>query len=568
MKITKVLLSTLLALLVLSGFYFLTLLGPRQIDEAQFGALDPINEGMQMLKESERLELEFEKSMAAGAMSEEIMEKLRRAITLQERYIDRAHTMNRAPAERLMKLQTRLQNIESEPMNESVEAIAKKAFEAESSEKYDLARELFKEAYDLQSKINADYPLSKHNNIRRRVEYDRKVKMLEARPTYLLSVKYEEAAIKAREKGDVLEAKKMFEKTLETISVLHSTYPSSVYTDFARLMKIESDMQSLQSGGLAEKMEAYLQTAKEAKEKGDYMLASEAYADALECQKNINKLYPKSALVSEEKVKELNLKKIEAYSWKFAEEIKKQDANILKLLRAGDITSAIDNTSNLIRKVEYFTKNFAQSKLLPDDILMRLRYIDFMSRNISKVQDMAKSKLIAFDAKNPNRKMLKTEVSQEFYSLVMQENPSRFLDDNKRPVDSITLEEALRFTQRLSWLLGYDVKLPNEKDYRAVIGSLRYVDLSEISWNNLNSGGKTHAVATKKPNDKGFFDLLGNVSEFVGESVSTEFDGVKIIGGSIQTSLDAMSEIPFQDFDPRQRNRTVGFRIVVDFSSK
>ncbi len=566
MKITSAFFYTLLAILVLGGFYFLTLLGPKQVDESKFDDIDPVQEGMQLLKESERLELEFEKAYQAGTITEESVEKLRDAITLQERYIDRAHTMNRAPAERLMKLQTRLQNIESKSLNELVESLAAKAYSAEDSKDYDIARNLFKEAYDMQSKINADFPLSKYKNIGRRVEYDRKVKMLEARPTYLLSVKYEEAAIKARKEGNALKAKELFEKTLETISILHSTYPSSVYTDFARLMKIETDLQSLQSGGLAEKIQSYLKTAEDAKSKGDYMLAAEAYSDALECQKNINKLYPKSLLVSEDKVKELTHKKVEAYSWNFAEEIKTQDANIVKYLREGDFSSAAGIASNLIRKVEYFSKNFVQSKLLPDDILMRLRYIDFMARNIKNVQDSIKSSLVQLENNNADRKMSKTELTQGLYSLVMQENPSRFAGDEKCPVDSVTLEEAMRFAQRVSWLMGYKVTLPTEKDYRAAIGSLRYVDLSEISWNNMNSGGKTHPVATKKPNDKGFYDLLGNVSEFVGESVNSESDSVKIIGGGIQTSLDAMTEVPFQNFDPKQRNRTVGFRIVVDFS--
>ena len=159
--------------------------------------------------------------------------------------------------------------------------------------------------------------------------------------------------------------------------------------------------------------------------------------------------------------------------------------------------------------------------------------------------------------------MFKTEVSQELYALVMQENPSRYADNKLRPVDSITLEDAIRFCQRVSWLMGRKVDLPTLQDYHKVIGSLRYVDLNEISWNNMNSGGMTQPVATKKPNDKGYFDLLGNVAEFVNPDSPTA-EVVKIIGGGAQTSVDAMTEIPLKNFDPKQRNRMVGFRIVVE----
>ena len=562
MNILKAFFFTLLAALVLGGFYFLTLLGPGKVEEVKFKDIDLVGESERLLKESERLELEFEQAATANALSQQAIEKLRDAIVLQEQYIDRALTTGRAPAERLMKLQTRLQNVESAPINEAINDIEKRAVQAEDKNEIDLARDLFKEAYDLQSKINAEYPLSKYNNIGRRVTFDRKVKMLEAQPAYMKSVELEKAAIKAKEAGDMLKAKELYEKTLDAISNLHASFPSSVYTDFSRLMQIEAELQSLKSGGLAEKIDNLLKTAEQAEAKGEYLTASEAYSDAAECQRNINKLYPKSKLVSEEKARAYELKKIETYSWKFAQEIKVQNESLMKYLQTGDITPIPEITANLIRKAEHFVKNFPQSKLLSDDILMRLRYIDFMVKDISKIQKMIYGSLNKIEGLQ-NRKMLKTEVSQELYALVMQENPSRYADNKLRPVDSITLEDAIRFCQRVSWLMGRKVDLPTLQDYRMVIGSLRYVDLNEISWNNMNSGGMTQPVATKKPNDKGYFDLLGNVAEFVNPDSPTA-EIVKIIGGGAQTSVDAMTEIPLKNFDPKQRNRMVGFRIVVE----
>ena len=540
----------------------MTLLGPGKVEEVKFKDIDLVGESERLLKESERLELEFEQAATANALSQQAIEKLRDAIVLQEQYIDRALTTGRAPAERLMKLQTRLQNVESAPINEAINDIEKRAVQAEDKNEIDLARDLFKEAYDLQSKINAEYPLSKYNNIGRRVTFDRKVKMLEAQPAYMKSVELEKAAIKAKEAGDMLKAKELYEKTLDAISNLHASFPSSVYTDFSRLMQIEAELQSLKSGGLAEKIDNLLKTAEQAEAKGEYLTASEAYSDAAECQRNINKLYPKSKLVSEEKARAYELKKIETYSWKFAQEIKVQNESLMKYLQTGDITPIPEITANLIRKAEHFVKNFPQSKLLSDDILMRLRYIDFMVKDISKIQKMIYGSLNKIEGLQ-NRKMLKTEVSQELYALVMQENPSRYADNKLRPVDSITLEDAIRFCQRVSWLMGRKVDLPTLQDYRMVIGSLRYVDLNEISWNNMNSGGMTQPVATKKPNDKGYFDLLGNVAEFVNPDSPTA-EIVKIIGGGAQTSVDAMTEIPLKNFDPKQRNRMVGFRIVVE----
>ena len=90
---------------------------------------------------------------------------------------------------------------------------------------------------------------------------------------------------------------------------------------------------------------------------------------------------------------------------------------------------------------------------------------------------------------------------------------------------------------------------------------LRYADIGEISWNYFNSSGTTHPIATKKPNDRGFYDLLGNVAEYLAQP--SDADSARVIGGNAQTAPDAIKDIPVSDFDPKQRNRMVGFRIVV-----
>lgn len=566
MSVLKYIWFLLLAALVLGGFYIMALLGPSAAVDYTESYIDPTLEGDQLLKESEKYEKQFEQASVASTMSEEVVGLLRKSIELQERYIDKAKTLGREPADRLMSLRTRLHNIESAPIAETIESLEKNAAKAEEDGKFEDSIKLYRQAYDLQSKINTDYPLSKYKNIGKRVEFDRQVKMLEARPLYEKTVELEKAAQAALAKKDLLAAKGLFEKTIEAISQLHAEHPASVYTDFARLMRLESELASLRSGGLAEKIAAFQKAAKEAEAKKDFLSASEAYSDAAENQRTLNRLYPKSRYVSEEKVREFELKKIETYSWKFAKEIREQDAALLVSLRSGDIGAVAETSANLLRKTEHFMQNFPQSPLIGDEILMRMRYVNFMSHDIGKIRQAVIPMLGSLDG-FPNVKMLRTEITQELYSLVMQENPSRFTNDKNRPVDSVTLEDANRFCSRVSWLLGYDVKLPTEKMYRTAIGSLRYADINEISWNNMNSEGKTHPVATRKSNDRGYYDLLGNVSEYVRPNVSLP-DFVYIIGGGAQTSADAIGDVPMAKFDPKQRNRMVGFRIVVEYTDK
>lgn len=565
MNFFKAILVIFAAALVLAFFYFLTLLGPGKKVEYDYVYIDPERESKDILKESEMLEDEFEKASLAAKVTEADIEKLRRAIALQEVYIDKARLIDRAPAERLLKLQTRLDDTEAAPLAEIIAELEKKALAAETEEKDSEAVEIYKQLYDLQSRINTDYPHSKYKDIRKSAQFDSRVKMFLARPMYLKSVEAENAAREALEKGDWATAQLQFEKAIETITQMNSTYPTSVYTDFARLQKLDIELDSLKSSSLAAKINDYLEKARSAEAAGDHILASESYGDAVEVQKELNRLFPKSEHASDEKISDYEKKRVDAYSWKFAKEIVEQDKLLNRALYDGDFEKAKDISLNLLKKSEQFKTNFPRSQTVNDDLILRLRYITFMANNIPQIQKQVLGnlqKIEGFDSVE----MLKTEVPQDLFILIMQENPSRDSDNPRKPVDSVTAEEISRFCNRLSWILGRNVSLPSKSQFKAAVGSLRYADLNEISWNNINSGGHTHPVATKKPNDRGFYDLLGNVGEYVISDDEDAVSGYKIIGGGAQTQTDSMLDLSEFSMDEKQRNRMVGFRIVVSKS--
>ena len=565
MNFFKAILVIFAAALVLAFFYFLTLLGPGKKVEYDYVYIDSERESKDILKESEMLEDEFEKASLAAKVTEADIEKLRRAIALQEVYIDKARLIDRAPAERLLKLQTRLDDTEAAPLAEIIAELEKKALAAETEEKDSEAVEIYKQLYDLQSRINTDYPHSKYKDIRKSAQFDSRVKMFLARPMYLKSVEAENAAREALEKGDWATAQLQFEKAIETITQMNSTYPTSVYTDFARLQKLDIELDSLKSSSLAAKINDCLEKARSAEAAGDHILASESYGDAVEVQKELNRLFPKSEHASDEKISDYEKKRVDAYSWKFAKEIAEQDKLLNRALYDGDFEKAKDISLNLLRKSEQFKTNFPRSQTVNDDLILRLRYITFMANNIPQIQKQVLGnlqKIEGFDSVE----MLKTEVPQDLFILIMQENPSRDSDNPRKPVDSVTAEEISRFCNRLSWILGRNVSLPSKAQFKAAVGSLRYADLNEISWNNINSGGHTHPVATKKPNDRGFYDLLGNVGEYVISDDEDAVSGYKIIGGGAQTQTDSMLDLSEFSMDEKQRNRMVGFRIVVSKS--
>jgi formylglycine-generating enzyme required for sulfatase activity/ribosomal protein S27E len=193
--------------------------------------------------------------------------------------------------------------------------------------------------------------------------------------------------------------------------------------------------------------------------------------------------------------------------------------------------------------------------------------------------------------------LMKTEVTQRQWNLLIKENPSQIRGD-ELPVNGVTPAEISIFIKYLSQIDSrYKFRLPTEAEWEyacraGTVSEYCYGDsVSELGgygWYKENSGGAPHAVSLLNPNAWRLYDMHGNVKEVCSDYYAKDFyqnspvvspkgpnKGTKWVcrgGGfesrpeelrsSARSSSDYGSSVVY--YDDRFRYRGIGFRLVVE----
>jgi formylglycine-generating enzyme required for sulfatase activity len=111
-----------------------------------------------------------------------------------------------------------------------------------------------------------------------------------------------------------------------------------------------------------------------------------------------------------------------------------------------------------------------------------------------------------------------TPVTQAEWRAIMGDNPSHFQGRNLYPVESILWDDAARYCQAVSKLTQLHFHLPTEAQWeyacRAGAPAADEAGIDDVAWYSANAQGRTHRVASKRPNAWGLYDTLGHVWEW------------------------------------------------------
>ncbi len=182
----------------------------------------------------------------------------------------------------------------------------------------------------------------------------------------------------------------------------------------------------------------------------------------------------------------------------------------------------------------------------------------------------------------------KYEVTQKQWVEIMSSNPSYFKGDNL-PVENVSWNDVQEFIRKLNAKTSKNYRLPTEAEWEfAARGGnssqgYKYSGsniIDAVAWYNGNSGGKTHTVGSKSPNELGIYDMSGNVFEWCSDRYRKGYyknsplsnpkgpsSGARRVlrGGNYYFLARWNCRVSYRfDFSPDSRFSFYGFRLAMD----
>ncbi|MDR2863804.1 MAG: formylglycine-generating enzyme family protein [Puniceicoccales bacterium] len=488
-------------------------------------------------------------------LDKEDIKMLESALTMREEYVLRTELKNDSKM-LIEPMREQWQLLKARESRERSIAAEKAADAAYAGNDYATAARIYTTALEIEDEIGGRFGLGNLKDITRISSLNAKLRSSRAIPI-------RKEALELEEKADALVAKKSWQEAAEKYTearkkweLLNSQYSSVTVLERTRTNQLDVKIATFRSTPEHERLQNRIGRARRLYEEGRAVLAAKEWDAALSGYADLSKLYPKSEHVAKATLTALRQDRDRTLS---EQEINAFTSNLSatdQAIREAKVQDVANFTRILQQDADRLRQKYPSIILVNDETYAKLQYLRVKVEELLLIQNKFLPLLKPLPGADELR-MLQSEVPQSLYSAVMGSNPSATPGEHL-PVESLNYTEALLFCQRIGWLTGRIVRLPTQEEFRRALGTNAAAQL----WTIENSGGNTHSVASGDPNENGFYDLLGNVAEWVSSDAAAAFAWE--FGGHCQSARNTLANSLEQSVAKREKSRLRGIRVVAE----
>lgn len=551
------------AIVLLFAFmYALTFLGPRG-DERERPLVDRdapadplLNPALIAMREQVQLKrIEFQQQSQHNSLAN--AEPIEQAIDLQRQVIQNRGTAI-TPASDIQTLDElvaerdqfvgRILFEESKELQSAAEREYQKGKYAEASEK-------LAQVIRIRRDIDRRYAQSSHRNPSQTRQLEQQLEEWQVRPLAARSEELRNAAMDALARKDWDEAREKMREALSLQQELYENHRDSRQASISRLRSFERDWETVLTTQIIYHLNSEESAAQEAISLQNWADAARHSEAALRYHAELTKRAPRHPDVRGTRKARLEGLLETSASADINERLQQAETALLADLQQRNAIELPRRIGDVYRIYSQFRRSYPNSTFYQEAGFKRIDFLNDMRMEVAFIQELVDNRMRPVPGKN-NVFLLETEVWQDLYEKIMGSNPS-IQTSTLMPVESVNWEEANEFCRRMSWILAEQVSLPTRQTFIAALGNVAASEVAAQSVNSQNSNREIQPIGRRAPNRHGFYDLLGNVAEWL-----IEQDGsyVVAIGGTARDNPVRLATVPEESRLNDERNRYIGFR--------
>lgn len=200
----------------------------------------------------------------------------------------------------------------------------------------------------------------------------------------------------------------------------------------------------------------------------------------------------------------------------------------------GEFTDSTEPRVNVWRDTDGFTRIFPNTIYKPGEsgyvtIPTSTAHNGWQTNVTFKVNGVA---FTMIPVPGKNFLMAQTETTEELYEAIMKEGNSSQL-----PKTGENKDDWSKFLKTLNQISELNFEIPESSNWEFAFkggdSSQNFIysgsnNIDDVAWYKDNSNGTAHDVATKQPNELGFYDMSGNVGELIYNAYDSQY---RVMGG-------------------------------------